>query len=70
VSEVTEPFEFDNVPVVATVGLVKASQLSGSFLKENPSSCIKEFDMVKLRYMYQITASVEICAPLPHERVD
>ena len=34
------------------------------------SSHFKEFDMLKIRYMYQITSSVEIPAPLPHERVD
>ena len=26
--------------------------------------------MLKLRYLYQILASVEICAPLRHERID
>ena len=43
---------------------VVESQPNGGILKENLSSAFNEFDMLKLRYMYQILASVEICAPL------
>ena len=70
VSEATVPFDFDDELVVATVELVMASRLSGSFLKENLSFCFKEFDMLKLRYMCQIPASVEIRAPLPLKCID
>ncbi len=66
----TKPLEFEDEPVVATVGSVVTSRPSGNFLKVNPSSSFKEFDMLKLRYMYQIPSSVEVRAPLPHERVD
>ena len=55
---------------MATIRLAVASRPSVGFLKENLSSCFKEVDMLKLRYMYQIPASKEICAPLPHEHVD
>ena len=41
----------------------------GIFL-ENPRSSVKEGDLSKLRYMYKIPASVEVCAPEAHERVD
>ena len=51
-SEVTEPFEFDDEPVVATIGSIVTSRPSGSFLKVNPSSSFKEFDMLNLRYIY------------------
>ena len=63
----TEPLMFDDEPVLATVGPVVASQPSGGFLKVNPGSCFQEFDMLKLRYMYQIPAVVEIRAPHSHE---
>ena len=46
------------------------SRPCGNFLKVNPSSHFKDFDMLKIRYMYQIPSSVEIHAPLPHECVD
>lgn len=69
-SEASEPLEFGDEPVMATINPVVMSRPGGGFLKENPSSAFKEFDMLKLRYMYQIPASVEIRAPLPHERVD
>ena len=65
-----EPLKFDDEPVVATIGSIVMSRPSGSFLKENPSSSFKEFDMLKLMYMYHIPSSVEIRAPLSHERVD
>ena len=55
---------------MATVRLVETSRLGGNFLKVNPSSCFIEFDMLKIRYMYQIPSAVEIRAPLPHERVN
>ena len=58
---------FDDEPVLATVGPVRPSR---GFLKVNPGSCFQEFDMLKLRYMYQIPASVEIRDPHSHERVD
>ena len=61
---------FDDEPVLATVGPVVVSRPSGGFLKVNPGSCFQEFDMLKLRYMYQIPAAVEIRAPHSHERVD
>ena len=61
---------FEDEPVEATVESVVASQPGGNFLKVNPSSCFKELDMLKIRYMYQIPSLVEIHAPLPHERVD
>ena len=64
-SEVIEPIEFEDEPFVAIVGSVVTSRLGGNFLKVNPSSSFKEFDMLKLRYMYQIPYSVEISAPLP-----
>ena len=52
------------------IGLAKASRPGGNVLNVNPSSWFKEFDMLKIRYMYQLPTSVEICAPLPHERFD
>ena len=69
-SEVTEPLDFEDEPVMATVGSVVTSWPSGNFLKVNPSSSFKEFDMLKLRYKYQISSSMEIRTPLPHEHVD
>ena len=60
---------FDDEPVLATVRLFVPSRLSEGFLKGNPGSCFQEFDMLKLRYMYQIPAAVEIRAPHSHERV-
>ena len=68
--EASEPLVLDDEPVLATVGPVEASRPSGGFLKVNPGSCFQEFDMLKLRYMYQIPAAVEIRAPGSHERVD
>ena len=62
--------KFDDEPVLATVGPVVASRPSGGFLKVNPGSCFQDFDMLKLRYMYQIPAVVEIRAPHSHEPVD
>ena len=56
--------------MLATVELVVASRPGGGFLKVNPRLCFQEFDMLKLRYMYQIPTTVEIRAPLPHELVD
>ena len=50
--EASEPLEFDDEPVLATVGPVVASRPSGGFLKVNPGSCFQDFDMLKLRYMY------------------
>ena len=47
--EATEPLVFDHEPVLATVGPVVASRLSGGFLKVNPGSCFQDFDMLKLR---------------------
>ena len=61
--EATEPLMFDDEPILATVGPVVASRPSGGFLKVNPGSCFQEFDMLKLRYMYQIPVVVEIRAP-------
>ena len=61
--EASEPLTFDDEPVLATVRPVVASRPSGGFLKVNPGSCFQEFDMLKLRYMYQIPAVVEIRAP-------
>ena len=61
---------FDDAPVLATVRSVVASRPSEGFLKVNPGSCFQEFDMLKLRYMYQIPAVVKIRAPHSHERVD
>ena len=55
---------------MATVGLVMASRLGGGFLKVNPRSCFQEFDVLKLRYIYQIPSTIEIRAPLPRDRVD
>ena len=66
----TEPLIFDDEPVVATVELVETSRPSRNFLKVDPISCFQKFDMPKLRYMYQIPASMEIRVPLPHEHVD
>ena len=54
---------FDNEPVLATVGPVVASRPSEGFLKVNPGSCFQEFDMLKLRYIYQIPTIVEIQPP-------
>ena len=51
-------------------GLVVVSWPSGGILKENLSSAFKEFDMLKLWYMYQILSSIEIRAPLPHKLVN
>ena len=51
-SEATEPLEFEDEPVEATVGSVVTSQSCGNFLKVNLSSSFKQFDMLKLRYMY------------------
>lgn len=75
VSEVVEPedtlvLELGDEPVEAEIGLVVASQPSGGILKENPSSTFKEFDMLKMRYMYQIPAFIEIPAPLPHKCIN
>ena len=56
--------------IETNVGPVEASWPSGGILKENPSSTFKEFDMLKLRYMYQILPSTEIYALHPHERVN
>ena len=68
--EATEPLIFYDEPILATVGLVGVSRPSGGFLKVNPGSCFQEFDMLKLRYMYQIPTDVEIHASHSHERVD
>ena len=62
--------EFKDEPIVATLGPVEASRPCGSFLNKNPSSTFKEFDMLRLRYMFQIAALVEIYAPLPYENID
>ena len=51
-SEATKPLELENELVEAIVGLVVTNQPGGNFLKVNPSSSFKEFDMLKLRYMY------------------
>ena len=37
--EASEPFTFDDEPVLATVGRVVVSRPSGGFLKVNPGSC-------------------------------
>ena len=37
--EATEPLTFDDEPMLASIGLVVVSQLSGGFLKVNPESC-------------------------------
>ena len=68
--EAIEPLMFDDEPVLATIGPVVVSRPSRGFLKVNSGSCFQEFDMLKLRYMYQIPAVVEIRAPYSHERVD
>ena len=57
VSEAAKPhdvvdLEFKDKLVVATLGPLEASRPCGSFLKENPSSTFKEFDMLRLRYMF------------------
>ena len=69
-SEATKPLVFEDEPVEAMVGLVETSQPGGNFLKVNRCSCFKNFDMLKIRYMYQIPSSVEIRALLPHACVD
>ena len=61
----TEPLVFEDEPVEATVESIVTSRPGGNFLKVNPSSHFQEFDMLKLRYMYQIPKAVEISAPLP-----
>ena len=66
----TKPLEFGDEPVESTVGSVETSWLGGNFLKVNPSSRFKEFDMLNTRYMYQIPAAMEIRAPLSPEHVD
>lgn len=46
------------------------SQPSEGILVANPRLKIKEKDLGKLRYLYKIPKSMEICAPEAHERVD
>ena len=61
---------FEDEPVEAVVELVVTSRPSGKFFKVNLSSLFQEFDMLKIRYIYQIPSAMEIHAPLPHEHVD
>ena len=64
--EETLAFDLEELGKELETELVVSSQPSGGILKENPSSSLKEFDMIRLRYMYQIPNSMELRAPLSH----
>ena len=56
--------------MLATVEPIVASWPGRDFLKVKSRSCFQDFDMLKLRYIYQIPVAIEIRALLPHEQVD